>query len=190
MASLPASDRGQKKKRIVTLALMAIFLMSASYFLIERKEETIIIVSFPNGREIETEVADTPEKLLVGLAFREALPANSGMLYIFESTGQNHIWTKEYRFPVDMIWVDESHHIVGLKETLVVVTADHSTSSALKAHTAEPVPILMCGEGVRKDNVKEFGERSCMNGGLHRMKGINIMPEIINLMGKAKLYGA
>ena len=91
MASLPSSDRGQKKKRIVTLALMAIFLMSASYFLIERKEETIIIVSFPNGREIETEVADTPEKLLVGLAFREALPANSGMLYIFESTGQNHV---------------------------------------------------------------------------------------------------
>jgi hypothetical protein len=118
MASLPVSDRGQKKKRIVTLALMAIFLMSASFFLIDRKEETIIVVSFPNGREIEAEVADTPEKLLVGLAFREKLPANSGLLYIFESTGQNHLWTKEYRFPVDMMWVDESHHIVGLKENV------------------------------------------------------------------------
>jgi uncharacterized membrane protein (UPF0127 family) len=124
VASLPASDRGQKKKRIVTLALMAIFLMSASYFLIERKEETIIIVSFPNGREIEAEVADTPEKLLVGLAFREGLPANGGMLYIFESTGQNHIWTKEYRFPVDMMWVDESHHIVGLKENVAPCRED------------------------------------------------------------------
>jgi len=118
MASLPVSDRGQKKKRIVTLALMAIFLMSASFFLIDRKEETIIVVSFPNGREIEAEVADTPEKLLVGLAFRETLPANSGLLYIFESTGQNHLWTKEYRFPVDMMCVDESHHIVGLKENV------------------------------------------------------------------------
>ena len=118
MASLPVSDRGQKKKRIVTLALMAIFLMSASFFLIDRKEETIIVVSFPNGREIEAEEADTPEKLLVGLAFRETLPANSGLLYIFESTGQNHLWTKEYRFPVDMMWVDESHHIVGLKENV------------------------------------------------------------------------
>ena len=118
MATLPASDRGQKKKRIVTLALMAIFLMSASFFLIDRKEETIIVVSFPNGRELEAEVADTPEKLLVGLAFREALPANGGLLYIFESTGQNHLWTKEYRFPVDMMWVDESHHIVGLKENV------------------------------------------------------------------------
>ena len=118
MATIPASDWGQKKKRIVTLALMAIFLMSASYFLIDRNEETIIIVSFPNGRALETEVADTPEKLLFGLAFRETLPANRGMLYIFESTGQNHIWTKEYRFPVDMMWIDESHHIVGLKENV------------------------------------------------------------------------
>ena len=118
MTTVPTGDRGQKKKRIVTLALMAIFLMSASFFLIDRKEETIIVVSFPNGRELEAEVADTPEKLLVGLAFREALPANGGLLYIFESTGQNHLWTKAYRFPVDMIWVDESHHIVGLKENV------------------------------------------------------------------------
>jgi uncharacterized protein len=116
MATSPSSDGGQKKKRIITLGLMAVFLMSASFFLIDRKEETIIVVTFPNGREVEMEVADTPEKLLVGLAFRETLPANSGMLYIFESTGQNHVWTKEYRFPVDVMWVDESHHIVGLKE--------------------------------------------------------------------------
>ena len=118
MAASPPSDGGQKRKRIVTLGLMAVFLMSASFFLIDRKEETIIVVTFPNGREVEMEVADTPEKLLVGLAFRETLPANSGMLYIFESTGQNHVWTKEYRFPVDVMWVDESHHIVGLKENV------------------------------------------------------------------------
>jgi uncharacterized membrane protein (UPF0127 family) len=81
-------------------------------------------VSFPNGRELETEVADTPEKLLVGLAFRESLPVNGGMLFIFESTGQNHVWTKEYRFPVDMMWIDESHHIVGLKENVAPCRED------------------------------------------------------------------
>jgi uncharacterized membrane protein (UPF0127 family) len=124
MATPPVSDRELKKKRIITLVLMAIFLMSASFFLIDRKDETTIIVSFPNGRELATEVADTPEKLLFGLAFRETLPANSGMLYIFESTGQNHVWTKEYRFPVDMMWIDESHHIVGLKENIIPCRVD------------------------------------------------------------------
>jgi uncharacterized membrane protein (UPF0127 family) len=124
MTTLPVSAREQKKKRIVMLVLMAIFLMSASFFLVERNEATIIIVSFPNGHELETEVADTPEKLLFGLAFRETLPANSGMLYIFESTGQNHLWTKEYHFPVDVMWIDESHQIVGLKENVAPCRED------------------------------------------------------------------
>src|SRR5215813_52130 len=118
MVAMPVQDREQTKKRIVTLVLLAVLLMSVSLFLVERKESSIIIVTFPNGRELETEVADTPEKLLFGLAFREALPANGGLLYIFESTGQNHLWTKGYQFPVDMMWVDESHHIVGLKENV------------------------------------------------------------------------
>jgi hypothetical protein len=36
MATTPASGWGEKKKRIITLVLMALFLMSASLFLIER----------------------------------------------------------------------------------------------------------------------------------------------------------
>lgn len=115
-AVAPTGDWEQKKKRIITLVLLAILLISASMFLMERKEASIIIVTFPNGHELETEVADTPEKLLFGLAFRETLPPNGGMLYIFESTGVNHLWTKEHLFPVDIIWVDESHHIVQLTE--------------------------------------------------------------------------
>jgi len=118
MLAMPVTDHEQKKKRIITLVLLAILLMSVSLFLVERKESSIIIVTFPNGRELETEVADTPEKLLFGLAFRQTLSPSSGMLYIFESTGQNHLWTKAYRFPVDMMWVDESHHIVGLRENV------------------------------------------------------------------------
>lgn len=118
MGAIPAADREQKKKRITTLVLLAILLISVSLFLVERKESSIIIVTFPNGRELETEVADTPEKLLFGLAFRETLPPNSGMLYIFESTGPHRITTKEYRFAVDVMWIDESHHIVRMMENV------------------------------------------------------------------------
>lgn len=118
MTTIPAGDREQKKKRIITLVLLAVLLMSASVFLVERKESSIIIVAFPNGLELETEVADTPEKLLFGLAFRETLPPNSGMLYIFESTGSHRITTKEYRFPVDVMWIDESHRVVRVMENI------------------------------------------------------------------------
>jgi len=118
MATVEASPREQQKKRMVTLVLLAILLMSLSLFLVQRDDTKTIIVTFPNGTELEAEVADTPEKLLFGMAFQEALPPNGGMIYIFEATGPHRVTTKEYRFPVDMIWVDESHHIVSLLENV------------------------------------------------------------------------
>jgi uncharacterized protein len=111
-----ASNREQKKKRIIMMILLALLLMSASLFLVERKESSIIVVTFPSGVALEAEVADTPEKLLFGLAFRDALPANTGMLYIFEQNGLHRVTTKEYRFPIDIVWVDESHHVVHMLE--------------------------------------------------------------------------
>ncbi len=79
--------------------------------------------------------------------------------------------------------------ISDLDDTLVVVTADHSTPCELKAHSADPVPILMNGPGVRVDSTKRFGERECANGALSHIVGLDVMPEIMNLLGKAQLYG-
>ena len=116
MAVQPAS--ADKKKRIIMMVLLAVLLMSVSFFLVQRDDEKTIIIAFPNGVEIEAEVADTPERLLFGMAFQDALPPNGGMIYIFESTGQHRVTTKEYRFPIDMIWVDESRHIVSIAENV------------------------------------------------------------------------
>ena len=109
-------EREQKKKRIIMMILLAVLLMSVSMFLVPQKDTDIIVVTFPHGETIEAEVAETPEKLLFGLAFRDRLPPNTGMLYIFEGNGLHRVRTREYRFPVDMIWVDESHHVVHLVE--------------------------------------------------------------------------
>ncbi|SLM46944.1 conserved protein of unknown function [Nitrospira japonica] len=109
-------DRQQRKSRIITLVLLAILLMSLSTFLVQREDAKTIIVTFPTGTELEAEVADTPEKLLFGLAFQEALPPNGGMIYIFEQAGAHRVTTKEYRFAVDLIWIDEQHQVVQLLE--------------------------------------------------------------------------
>lgn len=116
MTDAAGSDPRQRKQRAVVLILLAVLLISASLFLGNRKDADIIVVTLPSGKQIEAEVADTPEKLLFGLAFREGLPEGSGMLYIFESSGPHRVRTKGYRIPVDMIWVNESRHIVHLIE--------------------------------------------------------------------------
>jgi 2,3-bisphosphoglycerate-independent phosphoglycerate mutase len=80
--------------------------------------------------------------------------------------------------------------LLDLPDTLIVITGDHSTPCALKKHSGDPVPLIMVGDGaVRTDHVKEFGERACATGGLGRLTGLMIMPEIINLLGRAPLIG-
>ncbi len=80
--------------------------------------------------------------------------------------------------------------LVDLPNTLLVVTGDHSTPCALMRHSADPVPILVHGPGVRTDAVREFGERPCVQGGLGYLRGLDLMPEILNWVGLAELQGA
>lgn len=74
---------------------------------------------------------------------------------------------------------------------MLVLTADHSTACSLKAHTADPVPIcIKAGSEVRVDNVRKFSEREFALGGLGRLQGKDIMPIVLNVMGKLHLIGA
>jgi len=79
---------------------------------------------------------------------------------------------------------------VNLDETVVVVTADHTTSLSTREHEGDPVPVAIAGPGVRIDEVREFGERACARGGLGRIRGVDLMPIVMNLLGKVKKFGA
>ena len=80
--------------------------------------------------------------------------------------------------------------MLKLKDALVVVTADHSTPCTLKNHSADDVPILMHGSEVRDDHVKHFNERECARGRLGHIRGMHLMPIVIDLMGLAEMFGA
>jgi 2,3-bisphosphoglycerate-independent phosphoglycerate mutase len=77
-----------------------------------------------------------------------------------------------------------------LEETFLVVTADHTTSSVKKEHSGEPVPVAITGPTIRTDDVMEFGERTCAQGGLGHIMGRDLMPILLNFLGKAEKAGA
>jgi 2,3-bisphosphoglycerate-independent phosphoglycerate mutase len=79
---------------------------------------------------------------------------------------------------------------VDFEEVFIIVTADHTTSSIKKEHSGEPVPVAIMGPGVRTDDVKEFGERACAKGGLGRISGRDLMPILLNFLGKAETAGS
>jgi len=80
--------------------------------------------------------------------------------------------------------------LLDLEDTLLVVCADHSTPCSIKDHSADPVPVVIRGPGVRTDRTARFDEVSCAEGGLHRIRGCDLMPIVLDLINKSHKYGA
>jgi len=68
---------------------------------------------------------------------------------------------------------------LDIANTIVAVTADHSTVCAIKAHSADPVPLLVSGGNVRPDGTMSFSEKACAHGSIGSILGIDIMPLLV-----------
>ena len=75
-------------------------------------------------------------------------------------------------------------------DTLIAITADHSTPCEVKEHSGDPVPVVIWGKGVRPDKQLTYGETSCSMGGLGRITGKDYFHILIDLMGFSQKFGA
>ncbi|MDD5562370.1 MAG: 2,3-bisphosphoglycerate-independent phosphoglycerate mutase [Thermoanaerobaculaceae bacterium] len=81
--------------------------------------------------------------------------------------------------------------ILGDGFDVVIVSADHSTPVALKAHSWHPVPGLIWAPGrVFRDGVTAFSESECVGGGFGRMPLRFLLAEALAAAGKVAKFGA
>ncbi|UCE44400.1 MAG: 2,3-bisphosphoglycerate-independent phosphoglycerate mutase [Candidatus Bathyarchaeota archaeon] len=70
---------------------------------------------------------------------------------------------------------------IDMESCVLCVTADHSTPCKLKAHSDDPVPVLVAGSKIRGNHVKRFSERDCEKGSLGILThGTELMPKIMS----------
>jgi len=72
------------------------------------------------------EIPKTQEEMIQGLMFREYLPENEGMLFIFGFSERHSFWMKNTLMPLDMIWLDEELKVVYI-QTAVPCTEEPCT---------------------------------------------------------------
>jgi len=72
----------------------------------------------------------------------------------------------------------------------VALTADHATPVGYATHTADPVPIVIGGPDVQASRLSKFSEANAMRGNLGRIRGVNLMPIITDMVGRSRLYGS
>ena len=78
----------------------------------------------------------------------------------------------------------------NISKTTVALTADHSTPVTVKNHSGDPVPLAIVGEGIRKDHVDKYDEISLASGGLGRIRGQDLLPIMLDIANRSKMYGA
>jgi 2,3-bisphosphoglycerate-independent phosphoglycerate mutase len=80
--------------------------------------------------------------------------------------------------------------ILDLSPDVFIVTGDHSTPSKLMGHSWHPVPVLLASSLCRPDNVTEFSELSCINGGLGQFEAKYLMPLALAHADRLNKFGA
>ena len=81
---------------------------------------------------------------------------------------------------VDKHFVGEMLQQINLEDHIVCITADHSTPCTLKAHSDDPMPILIAGNKLKGDGVQRFSEKECKLGELGVLsKGTELMPRLV-----------
>ncbi len=78
---------------------------------------------------------------------------------------------------------------ISMDEICIAITADHATPISVRDHVGDPVPILISAPTIIPDEVSSFNEREVLKGGLGRIRGLNLMPLMLNYSLRSKKFG-
>lgn len=85
------------------------------------------------------ETADTSDLRQQGLMYRESMPANRGMLFVWENEQPRTFWMKNTLIPLDMIWINGLNEIVDIQaaEPCKVENCPHYSGKAPAKYVLE-----------------------------------------------------
>jgi uncharacterized membrane protein (UPF0127 family) len=90
-------------------------------------------ITFENteGREVRlsVEIASTPEERVRGLMFREELPEDQGMLFVFQGASNSGFWMKGTYVPLSVAFIDAAGTIIDIQDMQPLSTEIHHAPS-------------------------------------------------------------
>ena len=96
--------------------LLAAVLLSAAA--VVPAAPAVVPLKLPSGTVLSTEVMVEDGDRAMGLMFRPSLPQDHAMLFIFETADFHGIWMKNCKFPIDIVWLDETRKVVHVAESV------------------------------------------------------------------------
>ena len=76
------------------------------------------VIAITNGFKLTADLAVTDEQKAEGLAVKDHLKENEGMLFVYEQPSNQSFWMKDMKFPIDIIWLDSYGTVVHIEQNL------------------------------------------------------------------------
>lgn len=117
-------------KKTLTIWLLGLVLTAGGCGLMPVKEKTaakgpVVVLNTQNGKtEIAVDIVDTMETRTRGLMFRESMPEDEGMFFVFEEEDEKSFWMKNTLIPLDMIFIGADYRVVSITKGAVPCKAD------------------------------------------------------------------
>lgn len=102
------------RKYLVFLTLVTTVLVLLGVGIVYRSSQAGLLKVA--GISFHTEVADTDTTRQQGLSGRDSLQDKEAMLFVFEKADKRCFWMKDMKFSIDIVWLDASKKVVGIKE--------------------------------------------------------------------------
>ena len=69
-----------------------------------------------DGHRFQIEIAADEASRERGLMFRESMPADHGMLFLFDDSQVRTFWMKNTHIPLDILYFDENYKLVSVQQ--------------------------------------------------------------------------
>jgi uncharacterized membrane protein (UPF0127 family) len=112
--------------KTITLLLFAVLVLIGGFFIRgyfssnkESKEITTSVYSSTftlSNSVFHVDVAETADKLMMGLSGRKSLGESEGLLFKFPQIGKYGFWMKDMFFPIDILWFTSDKRLVAVSE--------------------------------------------------------------------------
>lgn len=76
----------------------------------------LVVKTRSGERFFKVEIADDPNERSAGLMFREQMPDDHGMLFVFEQPQDVAFWMKNTPMPLDLIFIGQEGRVRAIKE--------------------------------------------------------------------------
>lgn len=97
------------KKQLFTLPIFALLIAACSDSSTLPTEKMTL-----RDQTFTLEIANTPDTRERGLMYRDEMPKNHGMIFIFDQPGHISFWMKNTRIPLDIIYINDAQMVTGI----------------------------------------------------------------------------